>query len=278
MKISTMLLVVMVCASSYATAQESFNIILSRANKAENAQDWAAAEKEYQQLIASYPQSKQISQIVANLSLVQSLQGRDSVAIATLDEGLAKNASDTLLLERRGQLRMNAGDMPGAIADFGKLTEVNPNAFYAFYIHGSLALNSGDTVAAKKSFLRLRELVPGSEADHKAWAAYNTKIKNYPAAVAEYNALIAQKPEIEAYLGRAAAHMMLEQLDDASMDIADAMRLDPNDGEAYYLRAGLNKKRYQFDADKADGQKAISLGVDPRRVELLLGALPDGAK
>lgn len=278
MKISTMLLVVMVCASSYATAQESFNIILSRANKAENAQDWAAAEKEYQQLIASYPQNKQISQIVANLSLVQSLQGRDSVAIATLDEGLAKNASDTLLLERRGQLRMNAGDMPGAIADFGKLTEVNPNAFYAFYIHGSLALNSGDTVAAKKSFLRLRELVPGSEADHKAWAAYNTKIKNYPAAVAEYNALIAQKPEIEAYLGRAAAHMMLEQLDDASMDIADAMRLDPNDGEAYYLRAGLNKKRYQFDAAKADGQKAISLGVDPRRVELLLGALPDGAK
>ena len=101
MKISTMLLAVMVCASSYATAQESFNIILSRANKAENAQDWAAAEKEYQQLIASYPQSKQISQIVANLSLVQSLQGRDSVAIATLDEGLAKNASDTLLLERR---------------------------------------------------------------------------------------------------------------------------------------------------------------------------------
>ena len=130
MKISTMLLAVMVCASSYATAQESFNIILSRANKAENAQDWAAAEKEYQQLIASYPQSKQISQIVANLSLVQSLQGRDSVAIATLDEGLAKNASDTLLLERRGQLRMNAGDMPGAIADFGKLTEVNPCLLY----------------------------------------------------------------------------------------------------------------------------------------------------
>ncbi len=278
MKISSVLLAAMLCVSAYTIAQESFNLILSRANKAENAQDWAAAEKEYKQLITSYPESKQISQIVANLSLVQSLQGRDSVAIATLDDGLAKNASDTLLLERRGQLRMNAGDMAGAIADYGKLTEINPDAFYAFYIHGSLALNSGDTVAAKKSFLRLRELVPRSEADHKAWAAYNTKIKDYPAAIAEYNALIAQKPEIEAYLGRAAAHMMLEQLDDASMDIADAMRLDPNDGEAYYLRAGLNKKRYQFDAAKEDGKKAISLGVDPRRVELLLGALPDGAK
>lgn len=278
MKISSVLLAAMLCVSAYTTAQESFNLILSRANKAENAQDWAAAEKEYKQLITLYPESKQISQIVANLSLVQSLQGRDSVAIATLDDGLAKNASDTLLLERRGQLRMNAGDMAGAIADYGKLTEINPDAFYAFYIHGSLALNSGDTVAAKKSFLRLRELVPGSEADHKAWAAYNTKIKDYPAAIAEYNALIAQKPEIEAYLGRAAAHMMLEQLDDASMDIADAMRVDPNDGEAYYLRAGLNKKRYQFDAAKEDGKKAISLGVDPRRVELLLGALPDGAK
>ena len=50
------------------------------------------------------------------------------------------------------------------------------------------------------------------------------------------------------------------------------------DGEAYYLRAGLNKKRYQLDAAKEDGQKAISLGVDPRRVALLLGALPDELK
>ena len=272
------MLAVVLCASSYITAQESFNAILGRANNAENSQDWAAAEKAYRQLIADYPESRQISQIVANLALVQSLQGRDSVAIATLDEALAKNESDTLLLERRGQLRMNTDDVAGAMADFGKITEVNPDAFYAFYIHGSLALNSGDTVTAKKDFIRLRELVPGSEADHKAWAAYNTKINNYHADITEYNALIARNPEIETYLGRAAAHMMLDQLDDASMDIADAMRIDPNDGEAYYLRAGLNKKRYQLDATKEDGQKAISLGVDPRRVALLLGALPDELK
>ena len=144
------MLAVVLCASSYITAQESFNAILGRANNAENSQDWAAAEKAYRQLIADYPESRQISQIVANLALVQSLQGRDSVAIATLDEALAKNESDTLLLERRGQLRMNTDDVAGAMADFGKITEVNPDAFYAFYIHGSLALNSGDTVTAKK--------------------------------------------------------------------------------------------------------------------------------
>lgn len=45
---------------------------------------------------------------------------------------------------------MNTDDVAGAMADFGKITEVNPDAFYAFYIHGSLALNSGDTVTAKK--------------------------------------------------------------------------------------------------------------------------------
>lgn len=272
------LLTVLLCSSMYMMAQDSFNAILSRANKAENAQDWAAAEKEYVMLITSYPESKQISHIVANLSLVQSLQGRDADALATLDDGLAKNAADTLLLERRGQLRMNSNDIAGAMADFGKITEVSPNSFYAFYIHGSLALNSGDTIAAKKDFIRLRELAPGTEADHKAWAAYLTKVKDYPGAVAEYDALIAQKPEIEAYLGRAAANMMLDRLDEASMDIADALRIDPQDGEAYYLRAGLNKKRYQFDAAKEDGMKAINLGVNPRRVELLLGSLPEGAK
>ena len=84
------MLAVVLCASSYITAQESFNAILGRANNAENSQDWAAAEKAYRQLIADYPESRQISQIVANLALVQSLQGRDSVAIATLDEALAK--------------------------------------------------------------------------------------------------------------------------------------------------------------------------------------------
>lgn len=266
------------CIASYMTAKDTFNDILSRANKAENAQDWAAAEQAYRQIITDYPESKQISQLIANLSLVQSLQGRDSVAIATLDEGLAKNSADTLLLERRGQMRMNINDLQGAMADFGKITELKPDAFYAFYIHGSLALSVNDTVAAKNDFVRLHELAPDTEADHKAWAAYYTKVKDYPAAIAQYDALIAKKPEIETYLGRAAANMMLERLDEASMDIADAMRIDPNDGEAYYLRAGLNKKRYQFDAAKEDGKKAINLGVEPRRVELLLGSLPDGAK
>lgn len=84
------MLAVALCASSYIMAQESFNTILGRANNAENSQDWAAAEKAYRQLITDYPESRQISQIVANLALVQSLQGRDSVAIATLDEALAK--------------------------------------------------------------------------------------------------------------------------------------------------------------------------------------------
>lgn len=64
-------------------------------------------------------------------------------------------------------------------------------------------------------------------------------------------------------------HLALENLTEASEDIAAGLKLDPENGELYFCRAYLNRLRYR-DADaKADAKKAEQLGIDPARTALL---------
>lgn len=263
------------CAVAVTVAKEPFNYLLGNADKAISEGNWAEAERNYRQLIDEYPDSRQIPYIMSNMALMQSNQGNDSLALQTLDAAFLMDSTNLSIIENRATILVNMGDNRRAMDDFARIVRSDSLNTFALFYHGSLALNSGDTITARSSFDRLRLLRPDDEATHKAFAAYYTKVRNYPAAIAEYNILIAKKPEVETYLSRAANNLMLDRLDDASQDIAEAMRMDSNDGEAYLLRAALNKKRYELDAAKADGKRAMQLGVSPRRVSALLGVLPD---
>lgn len=61
---------------------------------------------------------------------------------------------------------------------------------------------------------------------------------------------------------------MLEQLQEASDDIAKGLELDPDDGELYLLRAVLNKMRYRIDDARADAEKAQQLGIPRERLKI----------
>ena len=45
------------------------------------------------------------------------------------------------------------------------------------------------------------------------------------------------------------------------------MKLDPNDGDLSLSRAALNKMHYRPEDARKDAEKAVSLGVDPRRAK-----------
>ena len=61
-------------------------------------------------------------------------------------------------------------------------------------------------------------------------------------------------------------YLALDQLAEASDDIARGLELNPSDGELYYNRAVLNRLRYREEDAKADARKAVELGVAPARV------------
>ncbi len=63
---------------------------------------------------------------------------------------------------------------------------------------------------------------------------------------------------------------MTGNLNEASSDISEGMRLDPADGELYLYRALLNRMRYRPDDARADARRAVELGVAASRAQALL--------
>ncbi len=60
---------------------------------------------------------------------------------------------------------------------------------------------------------------------------------------------------------------MLDQLSEASDDIARGLELDPEDGELYLYRAALNKMRYRVADARADAERARQLGIPAERLK-----------
>lgn len=272
------IMAVTIVRPTVTSAKESFNSLLKAAIEATNQGNWSQAQHCYEQLLDEYPDTPQKPVILSNIAMTQSNQGNNKDALATLDAAVALDSLDTSILETRGRVLYALGNDEAAIRDYSRITRLDPQASYAFFMLGSIYMGMNDTDGALEAFTKLKELQPNAPGTRKAFAAYYTKVKDYPAAIAEYTEIIKNSPEVDAYLGRAGVELMLERLDDASMDIADAMRLDPQDGEVYYLRAALNKERYLLDEARADGKKAVELGVSARRVSNLLGIGPEELK
>lgn len=274
MKKASLIIAGLAVATLAINAAEPFKTLITRAEKQYNSADYAGAEVTYKTLIKDYPK-RQRGLMFYNLALTQTMQGKDSLAVANLDSALVYEPKKPRIIEERARIRYDNGDMDGAFNDFAQVVALDDSATISLFMLGNIAMNRNDTVTARKSFERLSVLVPDDISTHQAMAALNTKTKNYQAAIAEYDFLIANKPEAQHYISRAANLLMLDKDDAAAADIAKALELDPNDGEAYYMRAALAKKRYNLKQAKADAQKAIQLGVSPAKTKALLGALPD---
>lgn len=262
----------MAAGLSLSATVPSIVTLMDEAANAQDKGDWRLAESKYKEIVNTYPTNEHIPWILSNIAIMQSYQGNDSLALATLDAAYEQQPRSITILENRALLRNNTGDEKGALDDFGRILEIDSLQWQARYYHGMIALNRRDTLTAEQDFLRVAKEMPETEAAHIGMAALYTAKKDYIAAIKEYNWLLSKAQESDFFVNRAACLLMLDRLDEAAADISDGMRIDPNDGELYLLRASLNKKRFRLDDAKADGNTAIKLGVSPNRVEEALNS------
>lgn len=251
-------------------AVPSIITLMDEAGKAQDKGDWKLAEEKYKEIVAAYPTDEHIPWIMSNIAIMQSYQGNDSLALATLDDAHERQPRSITILENRALIRNNTGNEKGAYEDFARILEIDSLHWQARYLHGMIALNRRDTVMAEKDFTKVAAQMPESEEAHIGMAALYTAKKDYPAAIKEYDWLLARKQETDFYVNRAACLLTLDRLDEASADITEGLRINPDDGELYLLRAWLNNKRFRPDEAKADGNTAIRLGVSRARVEKTL--------
>jgi ankyrin repeat protein len=124
--------------------------------------------------------------------------------------------------------KFSSKDYDGAIADFDKAIDLNPDNAELYQMRGGPKLGKRD----------------------------------FAGAIADYNKAIELKPDCaDAYKGRGLVMLAKRDFDDAIADFNKAIELKPNDAFTYNYRASAKRGKGDLDGANADRAKAIGLNT-----------------
>lgn len=220
--------------------------------------------------------------------------GQYAEAIADLTRAIALVPKETSFRDARGRCYFELEDFDRAAADFELLRRMNPAAemegrlFGAFVHRAKARLQHGDVVGAVGDF----EVAVANDAAFKQDPAYVQaytarcaqllKEQKHEAALADWERVTAVKSDAPApaglhlaYCARAQARHSRNKTDLAMNDLARAVKLAPNDAQAYAVRGRILVERMDY----ADAAKELeqALKLDPSRKDDL-GPLLDEAR
>ena len=218
-------------------------------------------------------------------------------AVAEYDKAIEINPKYSTAWNNRGAAKSWLGKMVEAVADYSKAIELKPNYIKAYEnrskAHGSLgdyeksfadrqkaekikysnegadkiidealALQKrGDVKGALKLLNKAAEKYPDNQYVYvNRGNVYNDSLKDYAAAIADYNKTIELNAKFSwPYLNRALAYERQNKHEQAIADFDKAIDLDPNYASAYNGRAWNYFKLGKFDEALVDIEKALKL-------------------
>ena len=249
------------------------SIYLSCVERADSAianEDWASAESLLLSAMRGAPANPTNVMLLSNIAIVQFYQGKDSVALASINDACNIAPRSVTVLSHRARIHKAMGRVDDAYTDYQLILDVDSTLIEPRYMHGIIALSKYDFEVARRDFDVLVRLDPEHELTIDAMATYLFYTQQYEQAASYYTRMLKIKPSEETYYHRATCYLILEKLPEASADIADAMKLYPLNGEFYLLRAWLNRLYYRHTDAEADARRAIELGVPATQVKALL--------
>ncbi|MDE6802309.1 MAG: tetratricopeptide repeat protein, partial [Muribaculaceae bacterium] len=176
------------------------------------------------------------------------------------------------ILSNRAKVLKETGRYTAAIRDYDAILAIDSTLYAPHLYKGVIFLSAGDYDSATSELRKVESLTDATKSLEcsaaLAWLAAATD--DQANALKYYSALISLEPSAEFYAARAICYVNMENYPDASTDIAEAIRLDPDCAEIYVARAFLNKKMFRNDDSLSDAQKAIDLGADSGRLRTLL--------
>ncbi len=206
--------------------------------------------------------------LMSNLAMVRFYMGQDSLALATINDAHQLAPASVTILSNRARIYSAMGEVEKAYSDYDLILQLDSMVIAPRLSHGIIALYSGMIDVAERDFKMLQRVAPDSEEASIGMAMFHTSLNQFKEAIPYYSKLIEKDPVIEYYTGRINCYLELQYLSDASADIADAMKLYPDDMELYLLRGWLNRLYFRNDDAEEDFKRAMQLGATPAQVKV----------
>lgn len=252
--------------SVYIDPSSPYFTLIDEAEEAVAQSRWDDAARALKAAMRVEPGNPTNILLMSNLGMVYFHAGADSLALDMLNA--AHNMAPTVVtvLQNRARVLAVVGREDEAYADYGRVIELDSLLTEPIYLHGMIALRKGLHDIAEQDFKRLETLDPdGDNTLMGLGTLYRTTLR-FKEALPYLDRLIERDPASYNYSARAVCRLFTDDLNGASADIAEGLRLDPDDGELYLFRSLLNRARFRFDDARSDAERALSLGISPDRI------------
>jgi tetratricopeptide (TPR) repeat protein len=163
--------------------------------------------------------------------------GKNKEAIESFSRAQAAEPSNTFGLEHRALAYLAEHDTDKALADYRQIVRLEPSRIYVHdrIVEILMERRDADGLRAEADELAKQKI---DGAAHFARGYANLYVGKKEDARAEFNAVLAMKPEPAIYVGLAWTREKTE-LDAALQDIDGALKLNPDFQSAYFTRAQL---------------------------------------
>ena len=159
--------------------------------------------------------------------------------------------------------KLEKGDYYGAISDFTKSIEINPNNEDAYNNRGFIKADLKDFKGAISDYTKAIEINPNFASAYNNRGIVKDDLKDYYGAISDYTKAIEINPkEADTYYNRGISKYYSKDDNGAISDFTKAIEINPNFASAYFNR-GFSKY-YSKDSYGAciDAKKAQDLGYD----------------
>mgnify|MGYP002625036710 CR=1 FL=1 len=235
------------------------------------AEKWQQAELFLLEAIKSEPSNPNNSLLLSNIATMQRRQGQLVEAIKNYSYAIDLTPNAVTLLHNRAAVYILIDSLALAQADYERIMLIDESDVESRYTHGMLALNMGDPKTAEKDFEDILRINPNSGMAKQGQGYLHKHAGEFEKAAQCFSEVIKVKPSATLLANRADCYLATKRLNDASLDIANALELDPDDPYIYILRAKLNKLRFNREDMERDIKLAIAHGLDETEAKALIG-------
>ncbi len=159
--------------------------------------------------------------------------------------------------------KYNAGDLKGAIADYGQAIRLNPKNALAYASRGNVRYGLGDYKGAITDYDQTIRIDPKNVMAYNNRGAARSKLGDWKGEIADLGQAIQLNPQLAgAYNGRGFARNELGDKQGAIVDYDQAIRIDPKNVMAYINRGRTRSALGDKQGAIADYDQAIR--IDPK--------------